>query len=220
MKELARYLTEHAGQAIMILAGLLLVWLGASAFPPLGQTNYGLVPVHGPQLPTSTPTTIKSYQEPGDPSVPAGCSAYCTPTPSPWMQGITTLGQYCQDGRSYTNFKIELPGDITIMEGAYDSASMPTLPADAAGGGLIPLPIISSAGSSVAFIPPEMRCVLMKEDPDSALFNCTGLENSIVPIFVGGVPVDVYFMGCGGNDPKQDEECARRDCRYPDALKS
>lgn len=239
MKELVGYLTEHKALGTMILAALLLtgtgLWYllidpgligGGEAIPAflpnaepaksggdqpstvdyqgilatltaiastdpliLGNTDHGLAPGPGTNIPTSTPGAL--------------------------ILGITAVGQYCQDGQPYVNFKFETVSDTKI-----DWSSLGEEGFVGPSQGQLIFSYLSAGGNGVYVIEsPEgadpgiyITCALVKNDVHGALLNCTGPENSTVPILVGGTPVNVSFIACAGNEPKQ-EECSGRDCR-------
>ena len=155
----------------------------------LGDTDYGLAPGLEPNIPTDTP--------------------------SPSLLGITVIGQYCQDGDPYVNFKFDTVMGTTIDASGLGDEGFPRhmqklivsyLSPDGNGVYVIETP----EGNDPSL---DMTCALVKSDLYGALLNCTGPENSTIPILVAGTPVDVSFSSCGANEPKPAEECPRRDCR-------
>lgn len=219
MKQLVGYLIEHKALGIILLAAL--IFAGYRAVPRLdfelrGSGTTPLDPALEPPLiglQSEIHSTIKSYSQPGEASQP-GPSKFTTSTPGPWLEVITTLGQYCQDGDSYTNLKINALNTTDI-----DWSSIEGLTTFEYGRRTINITtpqgadlVIQSPSSSNATI--DMTCVLLKSERHGALLNCTGPQNSTVRILVGDTPVDVWFMSCESRDKESesDRECTPSGC--------
>jgi len=143
-----------------------------------------------------------------------------TPTTAPATTVLILVGQYCQGGKPFANYQFATvfttsidwsgPGD----EGPEESVDFVY--------GKKGITYYSPEGTGLELSsPPEanpgikMSCALSATKAHEALLTCTGPQDSTVPILVGGILVDVSFMGCDKpeREPKPDEACTRRDCR-------
>lgn len=146
-------------------------------------------------------------------AAPGGTSA-APPISTPTYFYIDKISvfKYCENSQPYTHLRFKFSTVFTTRidwSGSGDDFPTETVKFSY---GITKLQGALSDGSLLVLDAPagapaiDMTCNLVKEDPDSLLFNCSGPQDSTVPILINGLPFDVPFMACAQKGKEQDQE--------------